>query len=198
MLATEQETVRLITRGAAQTTVITPSVSQIHPTLGAVLVDKARVVKSTHHQAEMPAEWLPLLRMHSAYTGQGQPKSVWIEGEEMPDDFEQTRGPAVRDGAMSSIPPARPQAEPIPGWRTAGSGQVRAWIRNGQVRDVAGALQFELANGRRKMVVKTLAAAFSGDLSEPLPDAAAEVAAPEEETLPPVYASPLPPDARGV
>lgn len=194
----DTEVVRLITRGARQTTVLTPSISQIHPTLGAVLVEKAKVVKSEHHQAQMPAEWLPLLRMHTAYTGQGQPKSVWIEGEDMPDDFEQVRGPVIRDGASSSLHPARAVPEPLPGWRTAGSGTVRAWIRNGQVRDIAAALQFELANGKRKMVVKTLAAAFSGEQVDDLPEEVqAEVAEPDGE-MPPLYATPLPPDARGV
>lgn len=110
-------------------------------------------VRFHNGRATMPVEWLPLLKSNPFFTGDGQKRCVFLDGD--PDAmFSMDHGVGVVTGAMGTISGGRIPA-PLPGWDDLPVGQILDAVDAGRVVDANAALVYELTQGRRRAAVVT-------------------------------------------
>ena len=115
-------------------------------------------------KASIPADWMPLLEAHpDALVQRGLVNTV-EKFTRLPDIGQ---GVQVGSGAMAAGT-SRNAREPHEGWNEATGKQIGEWITAKVIGNPEAALAYELANRRRKMVVRGLTDAVLGD--DPQPD----------------------------
>lgn len=131
-------------------------------------------------RATIPADWMPLLEAHPSQLIQTGKVGRADEWGAIPT----SSGPSLVDGAQATRVAATnrpPHAE----WDSATGRQIQEWIDTRAVRDLEHAFAYEMANRRRKMVVRALTEAMLGDEPEPQP---------EPEPLAASFTAPIPSD----
>lgn len=141
-----------------------PPVEERSERFGLRIVEPAKQIKFQNGMAEIPAEWLELLKTKSCYTGLGGPKSVYLMDEMRAG---QTGGVQVTSGAISSgnrvaVDP------PLPNWDQLTGSEIIKALEAGQIQDPAAALAFEASRRKRGPVLVALTKAVAGvDDEEP-------------------------------
>jgi hypothetical protein len=152
------------------------------PNGGYRMLRKGAEVRFSNGRATVtPEEW-ELLREHPIYTGQGQRKEVWREDELIGVPAFDTDGPRVVDGAQHSAISA--PKEPIENFSRLTPKQIESKVKSGQLTDIDGALQFELAGRNRDGVKRVLMqAALATGTAEEVREAIASATGDVAETV---------------
>lgn len=168
---------------------------QYLPNGGHVIVKPAKTIRFQNGLAEIDGDWMPLLEQHPAFTGSAAgPRTVWLEDD--PNGPVENRGVRVIDGAMSAST-GRLASAPTPEWDSDTPANLRKIIASGRV-NAQTAMEYEMTNGRRALVLRALADAIASTEQE---DAPSEAPAPKrpraakDEQLEDV-AVPLPDDGK--
>lgn len=130
-------------------------------------VRAGREVRFHNSRASITLEDFELLREHPAYTGEGEPKIVFLAHER--GIVQGSSGPQVVDGPQSSMSGER-MPPPVPAWDKMTHKAIRASIKQGLVTSPVDALVYERSHRNRPGVILVLAAAVSGP-AEKLPTA---------------------------
>lgn len=131
---------------------------QYLPNGGHVIVKPAKTIRFQNGMAEIDSEWLELLEQHPSFTGSSSgPRTVWLE--EDPNAPTENRGVRVIDGAMSASTSAK-AAAPTPDWDSETPANLRKIIASGRVNPHQ-AMEYEMTNGRRALVMNALVAAIA-------------------------------------
>lgn len=136
-----------------------PDVEQYLPNGGVRRIEAGPQVRFDNHRAECPPELWAALCRHPAYTGEGEPKIVFLNGEHA---ITGAGGVVVIDGPMSADSSARRQPPPLVGWDQMTDSQISQAVRRGHIRSPLDALVYERLNRARPGVILLLAAAVAG------------------------------------
>ena len=162
--------IKLRSRYAGHKVELEAPAMQYLPNGGHVIVKPAKTIRFQNGLAEIDPEWMPLLEQHSAFTGSASgPRTVWLE--EDPNGPVEHRGVRVIDGAMSAST-NRQASAPTPEWDTDTPANLRKAIANGKVNPQS-AMEYEMTNGRRALVLRALADAIASTEQEDEPTEAA-------------------------
>ena len=142
-----------------------PPVEERSERFGLRIVEPAKQIKFQNGMAEIPAEWLELLKSKSCYTGLGGPKSVYLMDEMrggQPGGVQVTNG-AISSGNRVAVDP------PLPNWDQLSGTEIIKALEAGQIQDPAVALAFEASRRKRGPVLVALTKAVAGgeDTEEP-------------------------------
>jgi hypothetical protein len=130
------------------------------PNGGVRVLDKGRKIKFRGHRAEIDLEDYWLLAIHPAFTGDGEPRLVFLEDEGRFIDTSAT-GVQVVDGATTSASRRR-TPPPIQGWDTLTYAQLRKLIADGIITSPLDALIYERQHRNREGMLQLLLAAAQG------------------------------------
>ena len=189
--------IKLRSRYASHKVELEAPVMQYLPNGGHVIVKPTKMIRFERGMAEVTAEDFELLKNHTAFVGSAYgPRDVWLEDD--PDSPAEHRGVRVIDGAMSAST-TRQASAPTPEWDSDTPANLRKAIANGKVNPQS-AMEYEMTNGRRALVLRALADAIASTEQEDEPTEAAPApkrtrAAKDAEPLEDV-AVPLPDDGK--
>lgn len=158
MATATDTTIKLRSRFANHKVELVAPVMQYLPNGGHVIVQQAKTIRFNNGMAEVDEETFELLKQNRAFTGSSSgPRSVWAEND--PSAPVEHQGPRVIDGAMSAST-SRLANAPTPDWDSATPANLRKLISDGKVNPMS-ALDYEMGNGRRALVIAALADAIA-------------------------------------
>lgn len=124
-------------------------------------VDPGKTIRFDRGRASIPADWLPLLKEHYVYTGIDGQKLVWLANEDAPlGTF--SGDPQISVG-MATARTAGALKPPVDGWDAMKVAEIKKALDQKRVSNLEAALQYELANSRRRMVVRDITDRMLGD-----------------------------------
>ena len=163
---------RLMSPNASLTLALVPPLEIDDPRVGKRIAEPGVTVKFNNGFYQPTAEEWALIQESPYFTGKGQMKRVYVADEEMTPSVSQI---GLTHGALTAAT-GRKLPRPTEDWDEAGAVALAERISNGAVSDLEGAFAYEMANKRRKTVVRAITEAMLGD--EKVADPAAPIVAP--------------------
>jgi len=150
--------VNLISPSASLVVLIESAKVDYDPIAGARVVEPAKRLQFSAGRCSCPDELWPQLERHGAYTGLNQTRIVWREDE----DARPEAGKSDLDNiqVISGMQTARGQQQnksPMQDWDKLSVQEIGKRVKRGEVKDLSGAIAYEAANRKRRMVMRALA-----------------------------------------
>lgn len=169
-------TIFLISPIARLRVILEPPEEVIDARFGKRRADPGKTIRFERGRASIPAEWLPLVKENPSYTGINGQKLMWLEDEDAPmGNFGD--GPQIAVG-MATARVAGVSKPPLDGWDAMKVAEIKKALDQKRVSNLEMALQYELANSRRRMVVRDITDRMLGDKVVEDEDIAEEYSAP--------------------
>lgn len=146
------------TRYARQRFTLVPPTFTNDPVRGLMEADRGARFRAEAGRVEIPAALENRLMEHPAFTGQGQEKTLWLEG-----DFAAPAAPQgvqVVDGARATA--SQSPREPKPGWESMTLAAVKDTAAGMSAQEIRGALVWESTRQARPGVLEVLGRALRG------------------------------------
>jgi hypothetical protein len=145
------------------TVVLEPDRYVHDPHRGLVLVEPARKAKFKDGRVTLSAADAEILETKPAYTGATEPKIVWrADAGQLPVGIGGERVQVVTGAAHSGMAD-NPVALPCDGYDQMTTRQIMQAVREGRIRDLVGAINYESIQGQRRSgVLKILGSALGG------------------------------------
>jgi hypothetical protein len=177
--------IELMSPNANLTVTLRPPDVRTDARTGQRVEERGVKVRFNGGRAQIDEQYMELLEASPAYSGHGKKKRIFLASELMD---AKPKGPAIVHGAIGTQSATAPAPRPSAEWDSTGGTALAATIRSGGFDgDPEAAFAYEMANKRRKTVIRALTDAMLNDAP-----------APEDQEATDFEPVQLPPDTEGI
>lgn len=165
--------IALVSRYESHMIILAPARDEYDSIGGRHTVDRGIMLRFSGYRYQAKPEEFELLSRLPCFTGDGEPKTVWLEDDTAP--MMPTAGVGTIRGAVASTP--RQQAPPVDGWDTLPIATIRQFLSEGRVDPMLAAAWERTHRNRKRVRMAIGEAILAGDgmlpaeeAEEPIPD----------------------------